>query len=100
MLDELHRYNEEHDLALQLRVGLHSGPVVAGVIGKNKFIYDLWGDAVNTAQRMESHGQAGAIQVTEETRELLKDRFRCELRGELEVKGKGRMRTYLLTGLA
>lgn len=100
MLDELRRYNEEHDLALELRVGLHSGSVVAGVIGKNKFIYDLWGDTVNTAQRMESHGQAGAIQVTEDTRELLKDHFRCEPRGELEVKGKGRMRAYLLTGLA
>ena len=74
--------------------------MVAGVIGKNKFIYDLWGDTVNTAQRMESHGQAGAIQVTEDTRELLKDHFCCEPRGELEVKGKGRMRAYLLTGLA
>ena len=100
MFEELRAHNEEHEDPLDLRVGLHTGPVVAGVIGKNKFIYDLWGDTVNVAARMESHGKPGCIQVTETTEALLRDRFHCEPRGEVEVKGRGRMPTYLLTGLA
>jgi class 3 adenylate cyclase len=70
--------------------------VVAGVIGRRKFIYDLWGDTVNTASRMESHGIAGRIQVTEATYRRLRDRYRFEDRGEMEIKGKGRIKTYLL----
>jgi class 3 adenylate cyclase len=70
--------------------------VVAGVIGRRKFIYDLWGDTVNTASRMESHGIPGRIQVTTATYQRLQDRYRFEDRGEMEVKGKGRIRTYLL----
>ena len=70
--------------------------MVAGVIGKKKFIYDLWGDAVNTAARMESHGVPGEIQVSQATYELLKDMFRFEERGQIKVKGKGSMRVYLL----
>lgn len=100
MMEALRAYNREHEIALDLRIGLNSGKVVAGVIGKNKFIYDLWGDTVNIASRMESHGVPGSIQVSDSTRELLKDRFRTEPRGEIEVKGKGRMRTWLMTGLA
>ncbi|HEY8077890.1 MAG TPA: adenylate/guanylate cyclase domain-containing protein [Labilithrix sp.] len=82
---------------LEVRIGVHSGDVVAGVIGKKKFIYDVWGDTVNTASRMESHGVPGAIQVTEATYALVKGDFEFEPRGEISVKGKGAMRTYLLT---
>jgi adenylate cyclase len=83
---------------LSVRIGLSTGPVVAGVIGKRRFIYDLWGDTVNTASRMESHGVPGAIQVTETTYRRLKDRYRLERRGLVTIKGKGPMETYLLVG--
>jgi adenylate cyclase len=85
-------------MPIQLRIGIDSGPVVAGVIGRRKFIYDLWGDTVNTASRMESHGVPGQIQVTERVRGLLADRFVFCERGTIEVKGKGPMRTYFLVG--
>jgi adenylate cyclase len=71
---------------------------VAGVIGRRKFIYDLWGDAVNTASRMESHGTAGQVQIAEGAYELLKDDFVCQPRGLVEVKGKGAIRTWYLVG--
>jgi guanylate cyclase len=83
---------------VKMRIGLHTGPVVAGVIGTRKFIYDLWGDTVNTASRMESHGVAGAIQVTEAAYRRLRDAYTFEGRGLVQVKGKGEMRTYFLTG--
>jgi adenylate cyclase len=79
-----------------LRVGIDSGPVVAGVIGRTKFGYDIWGDTVNTASRMESHAPPGAIQVTERTCTRLADRFVLEKREGVVVKGKGDMTTYLL----
>jgi adenylate cyclase len=84
---------------IRLRIGINSGPVVAGVIGRKKFIYDLWGDAVNTASRMESHGSEGTIQITRATYELIKDDFECAPRGTLYVKGKGEMEAWQIHGV-
>jgi len=83
---------------LAVRVGIDTGPVVAGVIGTSKFSYDLWGDTVNTASRMESHGVPDCIQVTARTYQRLRDRYRFERRGPIQVKGKGEVLTYLLEG--
>ena len=95
---EVERCAAETGLSLEVRIGMDTGPLVAGVIGRAKFIYDLWGDTVNTASRMESHGVPGAIQVTERAYEKLRDRYDLRLRGTVEVKGKGPMTTYLLLG--
>jgi class 3 adenylate cyclase len=81
---------------LQVRIGIDTGPAVAGVIGRSKFIYDLWGDTVNTASRMESHAEPGTIQVTARARERLQDRFELRPRGSVEVKGKGAMECFVL----
>ena len=98
MYAELDRINREHGTDLNIRIGINTGSVVAGVIGTKKFIYDLWGDAVNTAARMESHGVEGRVQLSEETYVLLKDKFNFEDRGIIDVKGKGDMHVYLLEG--
>ncbi|MEG4529962.1 adenylate/guanylate cyclase domain-containing protein [Microcoleus sp. D2_18a_D3] len=98
MLATIQKLNVKLDAKFDLRIGINSGPVVAGVIGTKKFIYDLWGNAVNTASRMESHGITGRIQVSHYTYDLLQDKYEFEDRGEIEIKGKGPMQTYLLTG--
>ena len=96
MLKGIAKINSRKGQALSLRIGIHTGPVIAGVIGTRKFIYDLWGDTVNIASRMESHGLPDCIQVTETTQALLSGKFVFEKRGLIEVKGKGEMITYFL----
>jgi adenylate cyclase len=96
MIEALDRFNEETGRKLTIRVGIATGAVVAGVIGKQKFVYDLWGDVVNTASRMESHGLAGRIQVADSTRQHLSEPFVLEERGVIDVKGSGEMRTWFL----
>ena len=93
---KLAQLSDELGLPLEMRVGISTGPVVAGVIGKYKFTYDLWGDAVNTAARMESHGVPGKIHCSREVFLALHEQFAFEPRGEIEVKGKGRLQTYFL----
>jgi guanylate cyclase len=83
---------------VNFRIGINSGPVLAGVIGRKKFIYDLWGDAVNIASRMESHGSGGAIQITQDTYNQIKNEFLCEPRGAIPVKGKGEMDVWHVIG--
>lgn len=95
--DELYRVAREAGFPeLDLRIGIHTGEVVAGVIGTRRFAYDLWGDAVNTAARMESHGLPGEVHVSDAVRRRLPDRFRLRSRGGIEVKGKGVMETWIL----
>ncbi|MEX0267680.1 adenylate/guanylate cyclase domain-containing protein [Leptolyngbyaceae cyanobacterium UHCC 1019] len=98
MRAEIARFNFRHQQNCNLRIGINTGAVVAGVIGTKKFIYDLWGDAVNVASRMESHGVPGEIQVAETTFECLKHQYNFQRRGIIKIKGKGQITTYFLIG--
>jgi class 3 adenylate cyclase len=98
MREEVARRTDPSGQPLAVRIGIDTGPVEAGVIGTSKFSYDLWGDTVNTASRMESHGTAGCIQVTERTYQRLRDGYRFQRRGPIQVRGMGEMVTYFLVG--
>jgi guanylate cyclase len=98
MQEALQEHNREFGSNLQIRIGINTGPVVAGVIGLKKFIYDLWGDTVNLASRMESNCVPGRIQVSAATWEHLRDRYDFEARGDIDVKGIGSVKAYLLNG--
>jgi class 3 adenylate cyclase len=84
--------------AFEMRLGIHTGPVVAGIVGVKKFQYDIWGDTVNTANRMESSGETEKVNISETTYEFVKDNFECVYRGEKEAKGKGKVKMYFVVG--
>ncbi len=98
MQESLSKFRTKKNRSVSMRTGIHTGPVVAGVIGTKKFIYDVWGDTVNTASRMESHGIGGQIQVSQATYKVLRDKYIFKKRGMIEIKGKGRMMTYFMQG--
>ena len=98
MLDEATQVRAPDGTKLAIRIGIHAGPVCAGVIGETKFIFDVWGDTVNMASRMESHGVAGRIQVTDAVRTALFDKYNFAGPRTINVKGKGPSRTWFLSG--
>ena len=94
--------NRRHNLGektFEIRIGIHSGSVVAGIVGVKKYSYDIWGDTVNTAARMEQHSEAGKINISEATYELVKDNFSCIYRGEIDAKNKGKLKMYFVKKL-
>jgi class 3 adenylate cyclase len=96
MIQWVEARNERSAFKWRLRVGIHSGHVVAGVVGKRKYAYDIWGDAVNVASRMESHGEPGRVNISAYTYDLVSREFECEYRGRLPVKGKGDVDMYFV----
>ncbi len=95
---EIRRHDAPNGETFSLRIGINSGPVVAGVIGQTKFSYDVWGETVNTAWHMETYGAPGCIQVNETTHAMLRDKYLFEDRGEFYIKDKGELKTYFLKG--
>jgi adenylate cyclase len=98
MVEEMRRFGQMSSHKLEVRIGIDTGAAVAGIIGQRKFLYDLWGDVVNTASRMESHGVPGRIQITDSTRRRLSAPFQLEKRDAIDVKGKGLMQTWFVNG--
>jgi class 3 adenylate cyclase len=93
----LGRRSELGEKTFEIRIGIQSGSVVAGIVGVKKFAYDIWGDTVNTAARMEQNSEAGKINISETTYELVNDKFNCEYRGEIEAKNKGKLKMYFVS---
>jgi class 3 adenylate cyclase len=100
IIEAMRELRDELDIAIDVRVGVHTGPLVAGVIGSKKYSYDVWGDTVNVASRMESHGVTGHLHVSHDVRVLLGKRFRVEDRGTIDIKNRGSMRTWLVHGIS
>ena len=98
-MDETKKIAKENIMPYDIRIGIHTGPVIAGVVGTRKFAYDIWGDTVNVASRMESSSEPGKINISEKTYLLIKDSFDCSYRGELEVKNKGKMKMYFVNSV-
>jgi class 3 adenylate cyclase len=96
MFGYLEERNKKSEIQWQMRAGIHSGPVVAGVVSKKKYAYDLFGDTVNTASRMESNGEVGKINISETTYELIKGKYNCFPRGQINAKGKGNLKMYFV----
>jgi len=99
LLQSINDIREDTDLAIDVRIGVHTGPLVAGVIGTRKYSYDVWGDTVNVASRMESHGVVGALQVSDAVKQRLGAGFKTEDRGHIEIKNRGRIRTWIVEGI-
>jgi class 3 adenylate cyclase len=99
MAEQKSRKEAKNELFFDIRIGIHTGPVVAGIVGVKKFAYDIWGDTVNTASRMESNGEVGKINISQTTYTLVKDKFNCVERGKIQVKGKGEVEMYFVDSL-
>ena len=93
---EIRDYVAQSQSVFQIRIGINSGPVVAGIVGVKKYAYDIWGDTVNTASRMESNSEQGKVNISGSTYELVKDKYSCENRGKITVKGKGEIEMYFV----
>jgi len=96
MIDYLETRNARSKIQWKMRVGIHTGPIVAGVVGKKKFTYDLFGDTINTASRIETASEPGKINISSSTYEEIKDSFSCEYRGKIQAKGKGELDMYFV----
>jgi adenylate cyclase len=98
MKQHLAQRRSENRESFEIRIGIHTGPVVAGIVGVKKFAYDIWGDTVNIASRMESGGEEGKVNISRSTYELVRDKFKCEYRGKIEAKNKGTIDMYFVNG--